>query len=125
MVDAQFLEEPDVLRVPDRADGVGDVETLLRELTDREVVLVVFGQRDEHVGAVDLGILQHIVPGGVAVVDRQAVAGGQLFTVAAVFVDDGELVTVLFQVLDEEVGLLIAAGDDDMHTQSSSPNIKS
>jgi hypothetical protein len=58
-----------VARVVDPGDDLVDEVLLAGDLADQHVVLVVAGDRDHHVGALDPGPLEHPELGGVAVGD--------------------------------------------------------
>ena len=68
-LDAEQLEVIEVARVVDAGDDPLAEVLLLRDLADQQVVLVVAGDRDHEVGALDAGALEHPQLGGVAVLD--------------------------------------------------------
>ena len=68
-LDAERLEVDQVARVVDPGDDPLDAVLLLGHLADEDVVLVVAGDRDDEVGALDAGALEHPQLGGVAVLD--------------------------------------------------------
>ncbi len=61
------LEVLEVARVVDARDHALAEVLLLRDLADEHVVLVVAGHRDDEVGALDAGALEHPQLGRVAV----------------------------------------------------------
>ena len=63
------LEVLEVARVVDAGDDPLDAVLLLGHLADQDVVLVVAGDRDHQVGALDAGALEHPQLGRVAVLD--------------------------------------------------------
>ena len=64
-VDFELAEDLLVLGIVDARDGAGDVEALLGDLAGDEVVFVVAGDGEQHVGARRAGLLEH---GGLAAV---------------------------------------------------------
>ena len=68
-LDAEQLEVLQVPRVVDAGDDAVDQVLLLGHLADEHVVLVVAGDGDHHVGALDAGALEHPQLGRVAVLD--------------------------------------------------------
>ena len=66
-LDAEQLEVLEVARVVAARDHALDAVLLARDLADEDVVLVVAGHRDHHVGALDAGPLEHPELGAVAV----------------------------------------------------------
>ena len=66
-LDAEQVEVLPVARVVDAGDDPVDEVLLARDLADEQVVLVVAGDRDEQVGALDAGALEHPQLGAVAV----------------------------------------------------------
>ena len=88
----------------------------LRDLADQHVVLVVAGDRDHHVGALDPGPLQHPELGGVAVGDvvLELLLDGQVAT--AVALDHRHLVVLFEQLAGEVPAHLAGADDDDVHS---------
>ena len=68
-LDAEQLEVLEVPRVVDAGDDPLAEVLLLGDLADQQVVLVVAGDRDHEVGALDARALEHPQLGGVAVLD--------------------------------------------------------
>ena len=103
-----------VARVVDAGDDPLAEVLLLGHLADQEVVLVVAGDRDHEVGALDARALEHPQLGGVAVLDGvlELLLDGQV--AAAVLLDAGDLVPLLQQLAREVPADLAGAGDDDV-----------
>ena len=114
-LDPQQLEVLVVARVVDaRDDAVAEV-LLLGDLADEDVVLVVAGDRDHQVGALDAGALEHPQLGRVAVLggvlelllDREVARARGL--------DERDLVTLGDQLACEVAPDLAGADDDRVH----------
>ena len=87
---------------------------------DQHVVLVVAGDRHDHVGAHDAGALEHPQLGRVAVLDvvLELLLDDQV--AVAVGLDQGHLVTLADQLAREVPPDLAGAGDDDVHQEAAS-----
>ena len=98
-----------------RAMTLVDQVLLAGDLADQHVVLVVAGDRDHHVGALDPGPLQHPELGGVAVGDvvLKLLLDGQV--AAAVALDHRHLVVLLEQLASQVPADLARSDDDDVH----------
>ena len=120
-LDAQQLEVLEVARVVAARDDPRDAVLLARDLADQDVVLVVAGDGDHEVGALDPGALQHPQLGAVAVLD--AVLELLLDDRVAVLVglDDRHLVPLLDQLPREVPADLAGADDQDVHRLARDP----
>ena len=114
-LDAEQLEVLAVTRVVDARDDALDEVLLPRDLADEHVVLVVAGDRDDEVGALDAGALEHPQLGAVAVL------GGVLELVLdrqvaiAALLDQRDLVALVEQLAREVQPDLAASDDDRVH----------
>src|SRR4051812_4366206 len=117
-LDAQQLEPLQVARVVDAGDDALAEVLLARDLADQQVVLVVAGDGDDQVGALDPGALEDPQLGGVAVLDRvlELLLDRQVAT--TVVLDQRDLVALADQLAGEVPADLAASGDDDVHQTS-------
>src|SRR5262249_35676947 len=88
---------------------------LLGDLADEEVVLVVAGDRDGEVGAVDARALEDPQLGRVAVLDRVLELLLDSQVARAIALDDRDLVVLGDQLACQVPADLAGAGDDDVH----------
>ena len=92
---------------------------LLGHLADEDVVLVVAGDRDHEVGALDAGALEHPQLGRIAVLDGvlELFLDGQVASARGL--DQRDLVVLADQLAGQVAPDLAGAGDDRVHAYSS------
>ena len=114
-LDPEQVEVAAVARVVDAGDDLVDQVLLARHLADQDVVLVVAGHRDHHVGALDPGPLEHPELGGVTVGDvvLELLLDGQVAPPIAL--DQRHLVVLLEQLPSQVPADLARTDDDDVH----------
>ena len=112
------VQQVEVLHVADvvaaRDDLVAAV-LLARDLGDDDVVLVVSGDGDDHVGALDAGALEDPELGAVAEVDDVLELRLEDRVATAVVLDQRDLVALGHQLAREVESDLSASGDDHVH----------
>jgi hypothetical protein len=116
-LDAQQLEPGTVPRVVDAGDDPLAEVLLLGHLADEEVVLVVAGDRDGQVGALDPGALENPQLGGVAVLDGVLELLLDREVPHAAVLDQRDLVALGDELAGQVPTDLAPAGDDDVHVQ--------
>ena len=117
--DAQQVEVLLIAGVVHAGHDVLHPEVLLGHLPDDDVVLIVAGDGDAHVGAGHAGGLQHEQLGAVAVAGHVLELGLQRGQARRAHLDDGHLVPQA-QQRARHVGTGLATADDDRVHQASS-----
>ena len=111
----QFVAFRKVSRRPDQRDLGRDVEDRVRDAARDDVDLVVLGQRDQHVGVVGVGALQHVrvrtAPDQRAHVETMA----NVVQARRVLVYQRDLVVLLGQARRQRSTEMARAEDDDSH----------
>src|SRR5436305_2317527 len=105
----------EVAGVVDAGDDPLAAVLLLGHLTDEDVVLVVAGDRDREIGALDAGALEHPKLGGVAVLHRVLELLLHHAEPAMVGLDQGHLAVLGDQLAGEVPAHLSRPGDDHVH----------
>ena len=114
-LDVEQLEVLEVARVVDAGDDPLDAVLLLGHLADQDVVLVVAGDRDHQVGALDARALEHPQLGRVAVLDGVLELLLDDAVARVVGLDQRHLAVLGDQLAREVPPDLAGAGDDHVH----------
>ncbi len=114
-LDPQLLEVVEVAGVVDAGHDPLDLVLVARHLADEDVVLVVAGDRDHEVGALDAGALEHPQLAGVAVLHGVLELLLDHQVAAAVVLQQGHLVALVDQLPCQVPADLPGPGDDHVH----------
>src|SRR4051794_37765421 len=114
-LDAEQLEVLEVPRVVDAGDDALDEVLLLGDLADEHVVLVVAGDRDDEVRALDARALEHPQLGRVAVLHRMLELLLDDEVAAPLALDERDLLALVDELARQVPADLAAADDEDIH----------
>ena len=118
-LDAEQAEVLEVARIVDPGDDPLDAVLLLGHLADEDVVLVVAGDRDDQVGALDAGALEDPQLGGVAVLDGVLELLLDHAEAAMVGLDERYLALLGDELAGEVPAHLARPGDDHVHRRDT------
>src|SRR5206468_2280423 len=116
LVDAEHLEDLDVGRVVDSRDRLLHAEVSLGHLERDEVVLVVGGDCDHGIGALDAGLSEEADLAAVAAHDDAAELRLQPVGAPRILLDESDLMSALHEVTRQVIAHGAATDDDHVHT---------